>query len=61
MAGVGWRNKQVLIYHFLFRSTVIFCNEHPAAHRFEHRPLFVPGFRHFMLRTPCNLSFRTSD
>jgi len=39
------------IGHFLFRTSVILCSEHPVFSRSEHRSLFVSGIRHFILRT----------
>jgi len=63
------------IQHFTFRTSELFCYEHPPpaityirCFHSEHPPLFVSNIRHFMLRTSGILyfelpvfSFRTSD
>ena len=41
------------IGHFLFRTSVILCSEHPVLFRSEHRSFFVSNICHFMFRTSC--------
>ena len=48
------------IGHFLFRTSVTLCSEHPVGFRSERRSFFIPNIRHLMFRTSCIFSFRTS-
>ena len=48
------------IGHFLFRTSVTLCSEHPVGFRSERRSFFIPNIRHLLFRTSCIFSFRTS-